>query len=245
MYHCTPAGGATSVWDVPMSTLKDQVRRLKDNGVEFIPFAEAMEPRHYDGPTRVCMTFDDGHESNLRAFDFLAGEGVPSTAFIIRDFSRDGTHGIISANTITAYADRCDFGGHGTTHTDLTTKAPTALSDELAASRAYLEDATQRPVLTMSAPGGRIDSRVVSEARRHGYKVIGNSVDLTNLTPRPALNRLSVLSHHDADYPSLMAGKSAAFWWRRRARRSVGRTVVNALGENGFNAIRDRLRGLR
>ena len=60
-----------------------------------------------------------------------------------------------------------------------------ALKNELAAPKRFLEDIVQRPVTTMSAPGGMIDDRVVAAARDEGYGAIGSSVELVSgVTPR-------------------------------------------------------------
>jgi peptidoglycan/xylan/chitin deacetylase (PgdA/CDA1 family) len=222
MYHRTPKQAATSDWDVPVSLLRDQVTALTDAGLRFIPFKEAVDSSYFGHETFVTLTFDDGHESNLDAFEFLHGVGVPPTAFIIRDYSRDGQRGYMTTRGIVQARDICEFGGHGATHSDLTALLPEALRGELEESRSYLEDALQRPVTTMSAPGGRINRAVVSCALGSGYQLIGNSVELLNVRPSPALNRICVRLYHSPEQLVRLAMAGRAYWRARRGRGLVG-----------------------
>lgn len=243
MYHRTPQGEVTSDWDVLTSALRDQIDALRDAGFRFVAFKDALAPELYGPETFVSVTMDDGHESNLDAIDLLHDAGAPATAFIIADASRAGTEGYMTTKAIAEAADRCEFGGHGVTHTDLTSFSPAGLSAELRTVKSYLEDTAQRPVTTMSAPGGRINRSVVQEALRCGYQVIGSSRELTNAKPSHTLNRICVRQWHTPKDLVELAKASGSYWLRRKARLAAGRLVaepMERLAPGLLNRIRDQ-----
>jgi len=240
MYHSTPKQ-AESEWDVPLDVFRDQIRSLIDAGVRFIPFRDALDERYYGDETFVSVTFDDGHESNLDAFDVLASVGVEPTAFIIADWSRHGRSGYLSSQAISTAADRCAFGSHGASHTGLSDLAPGDLRDELIRSRAYLEELLQVRVTTISAPGGRLNRQVVAEAEACGFDVIGSSVELANGRPRNPLHRVAIRQVHDASHPARLATASRSYWLKRSVRRRAVGVATRILGEQGTEILRGRL----
>ncbi len=60
----------------------------------------------------VSTRFDDGHASNINAFDFLSDRGIVPTAFVVAEWSSRRSDAI-SPGMIRELAGRCDFGRHG------------------------------------------------------------------------------------------------------------------------------------
>jgi peptidoglycan/xylan/chitin deacetylase (PgdA/CDA1 family) len=241
MYHRTPAQSPESEWDVPMPVFRSQVRCLIDRGCSFVRFEQALDERLYKDGTHVSLTFDDGHESNAAAVEFLHELGIVSTAFIVTDWMR-GKPGFLDARAIARLAASCDFGTHGATHTGLSGLPQRALDAELTGSRAALEDILQKEVTTMSLPGGRFDSRVIHSAQEAGFRVIGSSVDMINARPALPLNRVAVRQKHGATHLADVAGSSRLYWLGRRTRLATSRAVSNALGPAGYGTLARLLR---
>jgi peptidoglycan/xylan/chitin deacetylase (PgdA/CDA1 family) len=229
MYHRTPRSEVTSDLDVTLPVLREQVRRLQDAGLEFIPFHSALAAERYRAKTYLTLTLDDGHVSNIQAVEMLEAAGVPATVFVIGAFSREGRPGYMSAADISSLAEACDFGGHGETHVDLTALEKGALLGELSRPKAFLEDLLRRPVTTMSAPGGRFNQTVVAAARGLGYEVIGSSVELLNQTPSLPLARICVRTSHSPNDLLRLASANSIYWTGRRIRRAASRLARGAL----------------
>lgn len=231
MYHRTPPSEAGHVLDTPMPLFRAQIQNLREAGVSFIPFAQALDLHHYVGEPKVAVTFDDGHVSNLEAMAFLYEQGIPSTNFFVSDYVRHGVgaEGFMRVAGLRMAAGLGEVGAHGTTHSDLMSLDPSDLAEELSGSRAFLEDLIGRPVTTMSAPGGRVDDRVVRAAVAAGYNTIGDSVWLANLRPRLPLHRLTMFSYHTPRFIRGIVSASVAYWHFRRVRRVGGRLAANLL----------------
>jgi len=237
MYHRTPQE-AGHLLDVTMSLFRAQVQGLQASGVRFISFSQALDRRWYTDDTVISITFDDGHRSNLEAMAFLHDAGVPSTSFFVTDFVRRGQDGFMDAVTFKKASALCEIGAHGATHTDLTSLRPEALKEELFASKAYLETLSGAQVTTMSAPGGRINRRVVSAALKLGFEVIGDSEPFLNASPRLPLHRVCMLNGQSPEYVLALVRAGPIYWLRKRLRRMVVSMTAQVLPQESFEALK-------
>lgn len=242
MYHHTPIGPAQSRWDVPLQNFKAQIDQLGEAGVTFVEF-EQIPRESSSKEVKVCVTFDDGHASNAAAFEYLASRAIRPSAFIVSDWSRNDPD-FLDASSIKALADICDFGGHGATHTGLSSLNDAALSAELTASRVYLEDVLGKSVTTMALPGGVGGSRELRAAREAGYLLIGNSVADLNRELAASLNRICVTSDMSLQTPRDWARAGERYWFRKRVMRSASRLSASILGQDGHAAVASRLKKL-
>jgi len=236
MYHGTPAQATDNSWDVAMPIFRAQVRHMLDRGCKFIRFSDAMDERYYGDQTYVSLTFDDGYRSNADAFDFLHSFGIVPTAFIVSRWIRRPE--MISSGMIVELGGYSEFGGHGATHDALTGLSDAQLREELQESKSLLEGALQRPVTTMSAPGGRLDDRVIDAAHCCGFRVIGNSVSLINDRPHRSLNRFSVRNGDPETLPVDIFEAGALFWLGQRARRYAVGAATRCLGDSTYKTLR-------
>jgi peptidoglycan/xylan/chitin deacetylase (PgdA/CDA1 family) len=237
MYHRTPQK-AGHLLDVAMPLFRAQVRGLQAAGVRFINFGQALDQRWYSSDTVVSITFDDGHTSNLEAMALLHDAGIASTSFFVSDFVRRGQDGFMDAATFKEASALCEVGAHGATHTDLTSLRPEALEEELLASKAYLEVLSGTQVTTMSAPGGKIDQRVVCAALKMGFEVIGDSEALLNAAPHLPLHRVCMLNGQSPEYVVSLVRAGPMYWLRKRLRRTAASMTVRALGEGSLQALK-------
>lgn len=173
---------------------------LEDWGARVLPLDEAMR-RLADGtlPERaVVLTFDDGYASVVeQAWPVLLDRGWPATLYAVSGYldpSRrlpwDAEHpdaGLVRlmsrSQLLEAAASGLDVGSHTHRHSWLPHQDPQSLRDELAGSRARLEDLLDRPVRSVAYPAGGWDERVRRAAEDAGYSV-GITVDRGITTAR-------------------------------------------------------------
>jgi peptidoglycan/xylan/chitin deacetylase (PgdA/CDA1 family) len=240
MYHRTPASAGHPL-DAPMPLFRAQIRRLLDAGVRFVPFAEALDPACHGEETVVSVTFDDGHGSNLDAMAHLEDMGVPCASFFISGYVMDPPEGFMDVSALAEASALCEVGAHGVTHTDLTHLDDARLGEELATSKDRLEQLCGRPVVTMTAPGGRIDRRVVRAAVAAGYRVIGDSESLLNTSAGLPVHRHCVTNDQTPDDLLFLARAGRSFWRRRHARRIATRLAGRLLSPGRVALVRRRL----
>lgn len=160
------------------------------------------------GRPAICLTFDDGWESDARiALPALLRRGLSATFFVIT--AKMGAAGFMSWAEVRALVEAgMEVGSHSRSHPDLTGLAPAALDDELRGSRGALEDRLGVAVAALSIPHGFYNRAVLAAAAGAGYRRV--CVSRPGITPLPlragapvrrnALHRLLVT----ADLPRLV-----------------------------------------
>lgn len=168
---------------------------------------DAVRPTGSGRPA-ICLTFDDGWESDARiALPDLLRRGLCATFFVITD--KMGTAGFMPWAEVRELAEAgMEVGSHSRSHPNLTGLAPRALDGELRGSRELLEDRLGVPVTSLSIPHGFYSHAVLAAAAAAGYRRVCAS--RPGVTPLPlragaplrrnALHRLLV----PADLPRLI-----------------------------------------
>ncbi len=126
----------------------------------------------------VAITFDDGYRDNLLiAAPMLIEREMPFTVFVAPGLALSGDERYLTPPLIKELAalPGCTIGAHGYTHRALTTLGKHALDEELRSSRAWLEDITGKPVVTMSYPHGAVCDRVVAAVAEAGFELAASS----------------------------------------------------------------------
>ena len=164
---------------------------------------EGLEPRLRSGqsiPSRcVVVAVDDGHESALWVADLLGNHECQASFLLMRDTSASKP-GYIREKDVRELRRR-DFsvGTHGTRHRGLTFLPKEHCITELAESKRWLEGVIGEQVRYMGAPGGFINSRVMSLAYEHGYTLLGTCNEWMNSPGVMVLpckvNRVNVRRH--------------------------------------------------
>ena len=133
----------------------------------------------------VLITFDDGfaglHEHVL---PLLAGRGWPATVFLVsgligrrdtwisREGGRAARHPLLDRGQIAEMAVAgFEFHSHSVSHLDLTVLDDAALHDEVAGSRAALQDLLGTAVDSFAYPFGRHHERVRAAVQAAGYRL--------------------------------------------------------------------------
>lgn len=167
---------------------------------------------------KIALTFDDGYRDNLHvAAPLLVEYGIPFTVFACTGYISSNKPGFLSAQELREL-DRlpgASIGSHTINHLRLTQCSNEVLRNELAGSKAYLEDALGHEVSMLSYPHGDVDQRVRDEAEIAGYKIGATSRFDRNLPGRDPLLlcRTDIWAHDDL---SSFEQKLRGDWdWRR------------------------------
>jgi peptidoglycan/xylan/chitin deacetylase (PgdA/CDA1 family) len=222
-------GNAQNQYTISEQTLRAQLGFLREEGYT----AEGFEGLHHrlssgqDLPVRyVVLSFDDGYTSAMLAADCLDEYGFTATFFLTRDRCQSKP-GFIRLHQIRQLRQRgFSLGTHGTTHRKLTRIPEWECRDELAQSRAWLEDVIAGPVHFTAVPGGFINALVMRLAAEQNYRMIATCRECMNSVPRSqqglqAINRVNVRSHFSATgFRSIVEG-NPSFYWRRQMRSAA------------------------
>jgi peptidoglycan/xylan/chitin deacetylase (PgdA/CDA1 family) len=162
----------------------EQIDHLSRRGYEFIgeaEFARAVESPAPESSRKLLLTFDDGYEAlyelYLRA---LAPRGIAPLVFLVTDYvGRENAWDLslgrrpfrhLAWEQIGELSGRgVAFGSHGARHLDLTRLDRHALADELARSKASIEEHIQRKVVSLSYPFGRYNDHVRQAVATAGF----------------------------------------------------------------------------
>jgi len=222
-------GDQTDTYSVTVHQLRMQLAFLQDAGYLVEGF-EQLESRLISGhsiPSRYAVvTIDDGRESTMAAAELLSKYGFNATFFLTRDCCLVKP-GFIRAPQIQELRGAgFSVGTHGTTHKIMTRMSTDACVNELRESKEWLEDVLSERVRYMSAPGGYVNSHVLSLAYSHGYTLVGTCREQMNsirMAIPGIVSRVNVRrSFSDATFRDLVQGRgifyagrqirSAALW---------------------------------
>lgn len=163
MYHRIGEGGGR--YAVDEATLRRQIEDLRARGYRFLTASQAAGWTPADG-NACALTFDDGYADNAA----LADLGVPATVFVTSapiaadvGVSADAFGGRALVAMLAARG--VEIGAHGVTHRKWTTLSPDELAQELAVSKATLEEWGGKPVGVCAYPKGAVNDAVVHAAK--------------------------------------------------------------------------------
>lgn len=169
---------------------------------------------------QIRISFDDGNLSDHAiALPRLAARGLAADFFVLS--GRLGAPGSLGpAELRDLAAAGMGVGSHGVAHRDWRRLDDAALTEELHASRAALEEVLGAPVREAGIPFGGYDRRVLAAIRRAGYSAAWSS-DGGRMDPSAFLRpRASVRADMDtARLDALIEGRLPPL---RRLRRMLG-----------------------
>ena len=196
-----------------------------------------------DCPHYPRVTFDDGHLSDYEhALPLLELQGVKANFFITAGWTgkRSGYMGWPEIKYLGEHGHA--IGAHGWSHTLLTQCGKTQLDSELRDSKIALENALGRAVTTMSLPGGRYNSRVISACEDAGYTQIYTSVPQSEPVPLPLLvGRLNVLGGAQAQWLARLFDSSDSLLSTLKSRYRLKLAIKEALGDDLYERLWNRI----
>jgi peptidoglycan/xylan/chitin deacetylase (PgdA/CDA1 family) len=196
-YHML--GDANNQYVVSEHSLREQLALLQHKLFKVEDFEQLESrllskqqlPKYY-----VVVSFDDGHESALRAADILAEYGVRATFCLTRDRCLKRSGYIRECHIHDLRRRGFSLATHGATHRKLTFMPERECLEELKSSKRWLEDVIGEEVRYMAVPGGYINSRVTSLAYAVGYTLVATCKEWMNswqtMTLPSLLHRVNV-----------------------------------------------------
>lgn len=232
-------GAGYARYVVGADDFRQHLSHLQSNGLRGVSVGEALKKDESDAVTnRVCVTFDDGCETDLLfAAPALKDAGFDATFYVT--FGHLGRRGYMSESQLRELSGAgFDIGSHSMTHCYLHDLSDERVREEVAGSKERLEQLTGRRVAHFSCPGGRWDARVARIAREAGYESVATSAVGVNTRASDhfKLSRVAVTRGTTAEeVVRVSRGEGLA---ARRARVAVLDVAKRVLG----NSIYERLR---
>lgn len=243
MYHelalpgrstCRPEPGYTR-YVVPAADFRNHMERLAADGWRGRNVTQAIESF---GNKTVCITFDDGCETDLiSAAPVLKELGFGATSYITVEIL--GKRGYMThAQVRELSALGIEIGCHSRTHPYLTDVDDLQLRDETAGAKDRLEQIAGIRVDHFSCPGGRWDARVLEAVKNAGFQTMATSITGVNFatTDRFRLTRVAVLDGTTSDtLVEICNGRGLLKTQLKEKARDVVRRL---LGNSNYDVLR-------
>lgn len=225
---------------------REQIEFLKATGYRGLSAGRAITfPEGSNSSKNICITFDDGSETDLlAAAAILRQAGFGATFYITTGWL--GKPGHLSASQLKELsAQEFEIGCHSMTHPMLTDLDEAGLQREIADAKSQLEQIVGTPVEHFSCPGGRYDDRVMTIARAAGYRTVATSRIHANSpdTDVFALGRVAILrGTPEKDFAAICSGDALR---RLRAQGMLRDAAKQVLGNSFYDRVREVLLGGR
>jgi peptidoglycan/xylan/chitin deacetylase (PgdA/CDA1 family) len=222
---------------VSASDFRSQIERLASQGWHGRTVTHAIESF---GEQSVCITFDDGCETDLiSAAPVLKELGFGATSYITVKFL--GKPGYMSHTQVRdLHALGFEIGCHSLTHPYLTDVDDNRLHEETAGAKDMLEQIAGVRVDHFSCPGGRWDARVMRAVKQANFRTMATSrTGVNSSTTDPfALARVTMLNGTKSD--DLLRYCQGRGLLRTQLKEKARDAAKRVFG----NSIYDSLRGL-
>ena len=223
---------------LPLETFRQQMEWLKGNGIQGLSVGEGIL---YSQKPSVCITFDDGCETDLMAAaPVLKHFGFGATFYLAAGFL--STPGYLNPDQVRElHGMGFEIGCHSMTHPYLSDLSDLELRREIVDAKLKIEQVLEHPVEHFSCPGGRYNSRALEVARRAGYRTVANSRFHANsaATSLYELGRVAMLRDMTlAHFGATCRGEGL---WKRRLQDSARHGVRHVLGNRAYDRLRASL----
>src|SRR5215831_1989397 len=225
---------------LPVENFRAQMIRMKDAGFRGVNVSEALQ---YPKESSVCVTFDDGCETDLiAAAPVLREVGFHATFYITAGFL--DTPGYLSSGQLRELDGQgFELGCHSMTHPYLSDLPESELKREVGEAKLRIEQALGHLIEHFSCPGGRYDRRTLESARRAGFRSVANSRlhPNTATTSQYELGRVAILRTMSLDeFEAICQGRGL---WNKRLQDTTRHTIRRMLGNRAYDRMRAALLG--
>jgi peptidoglycan/xylan/chitin deacetylase (PgdA/CDA1 family) len=227
---------------LPLETFRQQLAWLKASGWRGLNVGEALRnlADTNPAPPSVCITFDDGCETDLiAAAPVLREFGFNATFYLTAGFL--GTPGYLSPRQVRDLdAQGFQIGCHSMTHLYLSDLTEAELRREVVDAKLQIENILGHSIEHFSCPGGRYDQRTLQMARTAGFATIANSRFHANsaATSPFELGRVAMLRDLTLEkFRNTCQGRGL---WKKRLQHRARHSAQRLLG----NQIYDRFRAV-
>jgi peptidoglycan/xylan/chitin deacetylase (PgdA/CDA1 family) len=223
---------------LPIEAFRRQMEWLKQSGFRGLSVGEAL---HFPAEPSVCITFDDGSETDLiAAAPVLREFGFHATFYLTAGFL--GTPGYLSAEQVRNLdAQGFEIGCHSMTHAYLSDLSEAELTREIVDAKKKIEQILGHATEHFSCPGGRYNQRALLMARRAGFKTVANSEFHTNgpATSSYELGRIAMLRDLSInEFGDICHGRGL---WKKRLQHHARRGAQLLLGNRMYDRVRESL----
>src|SRR5215831_12234695 len=220
---------------VPQADFLKQVKRLAEEGWRGVSVGQGIQPF---ASKLVCITFDDGCETDLLcAAPALKELGFGATFYITPGFlGRPGYLSEIQLRELHTLA--FEVGCHSQTHPYLTDVDEQRLEDETTGAKQRLEQIVGAGVEHFSCPGGRWNRRVVEAVKRAGFRTMATSRTGINYTKTDSfqLQRIAVLRTTSVEQVTRMSRGEGML--QTRVREGARELLRGAVGNSAYDSLR-------
>ena len=225
---------------LPLEAFRSQMAWMKQSAWRGLSVNEALL---YPAEPGVCITFDDGCETDLiAAAPVLREFGFHATFYLTAGFL--GTPGYLNASQVRDLdAQGFEIGCHSMTHPYLSDLPEPELKREIVDAKLHIETIVGHPIEHFSCPGGRYDQRTLQMARHAGFATVANSQFCANspATSPYELGRVAMLRGLTLEqFSATCHGRGL---WQKRLQHQARRGVQRALGNQAYDYLRAILLG--
>lgn len=222
---------------LPVEEFRSQMAWMKQSGFRGLSVSEALL---FPAPS-VCITFDDGCETDLvAAAPLLCEFSFRATFYVTAGFL--DTPGYMTSHQLRELDSQgFEIGCHSMTHRYLSDLGEAELKREIVDAKQLIEQIVGHAVAHFSCPGGRYDRRTIETARRSGFKTVANSKFRTNSagTSNYNLGRVAMLRGLSMEeFNAICHGRGL---WKKRLQQQTRRGIQCALGNRAYDRLRAAL----
>jgi peptidoglycan/xylan/chitin deacetylase (PgdA/CDA1 family) len=225
---------------LPLEAFRSQMAWLKQSGWRGLNVSEALR---YSGEPGVCITFDDGCETDLiAAAPVLREFGCNAMFYLTAGFL--GTPGYLNADQVRELdAQRFEIGCHSMTHPYLSDLMETELKREIVDAKLQIEAILGHAIQHFSCPGGRYNQHALRMARQAGFATVANSQFYANSsrTNPYELGRVAMLRDLTLEeFADTCRGRGL---WKKRLQYEARRGAQRVFGNRAYDRLRAVLLG--
>ena len=225
---------------LPVESFRQQMEWLKQSGWQGVSVGEAVQysGRPNSGRPSVCITFDDGCETDLiAAAPVLRESGFNATFFLTAGFL--GIPGYLKPEQVRELdAQGFEIGCHSMTHPYLSDLDEPALRHEIMDAKTEIERIVGHPIQHFSCPGGRYDERTLQMAKQSGFATVANSELHANSsrTSPYELGRVAMLRGLSPEaFRAICQGRGL---WKKRFQHQARLGAQRLLGNHAYDRLR-------
>jgi len=223
-----------------LDTFRAQLEWMREYGLHGLNVSEALR---YPAEPSVCITFDDGSETDLiAAAPVLREFGFGATFYLTAGFL--GMPGYLDAEQVRdLQAQGFEIGCHSMTHPYLSDLSEPELKREIVDAKHRIEEIVRGTVDHFSCPGGRYNQPALAVARRAGFRTVANSEFHANspATSSYALGRIAMLRNLSInEFSAVCQGHGL---WKKRLFHQSRRALQRLLGNRMYDRARAILLG--
>ena len=253
MYHELELAGRKLCQSAPgyvryilrLETFREQMAWIKNAGWRGLNVSEALRYPAEPQPDKqaVCITFDDGCETDLiAAAPELRKLGLHATFYVTAGFL--GMPGYLSAEQLRELdSEGLEIGCHSMTHAYLSDISEPELKREIVDAKNRIEQIVGRAIDHFSCPGGRYDRRALAMARQAGFRTVANSDFHANSSSTNAYEFGRIAMMRDITIREFSTICRGVGLWKKRLQYRTRRAVQRIFGNHVYDQLRSALLG--